>query len=90
MSWTGYIPGSLLRDHIEREDLPIEAPAPMSTSRIHRREEARARVSALRHNHGTYAEASRATGMAAANLSLWHRGQNVPRPVNMDRLRDVT
>lgn len=46
--------------------------------------EATARVAALRHNHsGTYAAASRATGISAQCLSLWHREVSAPRDENL-------
>jgi transposase-like protein len=54
-------------------------------------EEARARVGALLHNNGgTYAAASRATGISPMQLANWHQGRHVPRVVNQTRLRELT
>ena len=60
-------------------------------SLIHKEAEARARVAALRYNHGgTYAAASRATGISPVQLSGWHRGKHLPQAANMDWLREIT
>jgi transposase-like protein len=57
----------------------------------HREEEAQARVSALLHNSGgTYAAASRETGVHHGQLSGWHRGLHVPQARSMEKLREVT
>lgn len=57
----------------------------------YREEEARARVSALLHNAGgTYAAASRETGVHPVQLSGWHRGVHVPQERSMKKLRSHT
>jgi hypothetical protein len=55
------------------------------------KDEAAARVAALRYNtEGTYAAVSRATGLAAASLSAWHRRLHAPRPTSLAALREFT
>lgn len=55
------------------------------------KQEAAARVAALRHNAGgTYTAASRETGIHYAQLSGWQRGLHKPNRRSMQRLREAT